>query len=171
MVLNLDNAIAYMRGLKLKGIRYSMYGSRTGIDGTGDCSGCIYKALLNAGCSPAGWVLNTDSMHDWLIKNGFKLISYCNEWNAQKGDIVISGKKGESTGAAGHVFMFVDKNNIIHCTYKDANNNGVYEEPETNIYSIYNKPFYVYRYNGVVPCETKELTLTFNGKKYKLVEI
>ncbi|MDQ6113110.1 peptidoglycan amidohydrolase family protein [Enterococcus gallinarum] len=43
-----------------------MSDSRTGTDGTADCSRAIYVCLRKAGASNAGWVLNTDSMHSWL---------------------------------------------------------------------------------------------------------
>ena len=56
-------------------------------------------------------------MHDWLIKNGFKLIAENVDWDAKRGDIFIWGKKGQSTGAGGHTGIFVDSNNIIHCNY------------------------------------------------------
>lgn len=96
--VNIETAIANMYALKAAKIRYSMNGSRTGADGTGDCSGTIYDSLRKGGASNAGWVLNTDSMHDWLVKNDFKLIAQNNEWTAKRGDIVIFGKKGASGG-------------------------------------------------------------------------
>lgn len=39
-----------------------------------DCSSAVYYALM-AGAISAGWAVNTEYEHDWLIKNGFKLIA------------------------------------------------------------------------------------------------
>lgn len=144
MSVNIEIAIKYMYDLKAKGIRYSMTGSRTGADGTGDCSGTIYQGLRNGGATNAGWVLNTDSMHSWLVKNGFDLIAQNKEWTAQRGDIVIFGKKGASGGAAGHVVIFISNTQIIHCTYKSAIANGVYVDNESTT-CPYNMGWYVYR--------------------------
>ena len=49
MMVNMDVAIAYMIQLQQKGVTYSMAGSRTGADGTADCSGAVYAALLKGG--------------------------------------------------------------------------------------------------------------------------
>lgn len=48
-MVNMDVAIAYMDQLWKKGVTYSMAGSRTGVDGTADCSGTVYAALLKGG--------------------------------------------------------------------------------------------------------------------------
>ncbi|MBP2099538.1 peptidoglycan amidohydrolase family protein [Enterococcus rivorum] len=146
MAINIETAINNMYALKNRGIRYSMTGSRTGVDGTGDCSGTIYDSLRKAGASNAGWVLNTDSMHSWLIKNGFELIAENREWPMKRGDIVILGKKGASGGAAGHVFLAVDGTNAIHCTWKNASENGVYVDNEATM--PYSMGWYVYRLKG-----------------------
>lgn len=87
-----------------------------------DCSSAIYYALMSAGAISAGWAVNTEYMHDWLIKNGYVLIAENQDWNSQRGDVVIWGLRGQSAGAGGHVVMFVDSDNIIHCNYA---NNGI----------------------------------------------
>lgn len=46
MMVNMDVAIDYMIQLQQKGVTYSMAGSRTGADGTADCSGAVYAALV-----------------------------------------------------------------------------------------------------------------------------
>lgn len=146
MSVNIETAINYMKSLKAKGITYSMSGSRTGSDGTGDCSGTIYQGLVNGGATSAGWVLNTDSMHDWLVKNGFDLVSSNKEWTMKRGDIIIFGKKGSSGGAAGHVVLAVDGTNVIHCTlgqYSNGYQNGISINNEIEM--PYNMGFYVYR--------------------------
>ncbi len=144
MAINLDTAIDYMYGLKARNIRYSMDYSRTGADGTGDCSGTLYAALRKAGATNAGWVLNTDSMHDWLLKNGFRLIARNQEWHAKRGDIVIFGEKGKSANAAGHVVIFINNTQIIHCTWKSDAVNGVFVENEATA-CPYSMGWYVYR--------------------------
>lgn len=146
-MINIETAIDYMYSLKNRGIRYSMTGSRTGSDGTGDCSGTIYQGLRNAGATDAGWVLNTDSMHNWLIKNNFDLIAANKEWNAKRGDIVIFGLKGSSGGENGHVVIFINNTQIIHCTWKNENANGVYVDNEATT-CPYDMGWYVYRLNN-----------------------
>lgn len=143
-MISMDTAIDYMYGLRAKNIRYSMDYSRTGADGTGDCSGTVYAALRKSGASDAGWVLNTDSMHDWLIKNGFRLIARNQEWHAKRGDIVIFGEKGKSANAAGHVVIFISNTQIIHCTWKSDSINGVFVENEATA-CPYSMGWYVYR--------------------------
>ncbi|MBD9707664.1 MULTISPECIES: peptidoglycan amidohydrolase family protein [Enterococcus] len=141
MSVNIEVAIREMQVLRTKGVRYSMYGSRTGTDGTADCSGAIYACLRKAGASNAGWVLNTDSMHGWLEKNGFQLIAQNKEWTAKRGDIVIFGRKGASGGAAGHVVLFINNTQIIHCNYA---RNGVSIDNEATT-CPYSMRWYVYR--------------------------
>ncbi len=152
----MEVAIKHMQELKARGIRYSMNGSRTGEDGTGDCSGTIYASLRKAGASDAGWVLNTDSMHSWLEKNGFKLIAQNQNWEAKRGDIVVFGPKGNSGGAAGHIVIFTSQYRIIHCTWKSATANGIYED-DSETTCPYSMGFYVYRLNST-PAPTKPNT-------------
>lgn len=143
MVVNIDSAISYMQQLKVNCVKYSMNGSRTGSDGTADCSGAVYASLRNAGASNAGWVLNTESMHDWLVANGFTCITYNRDWEAQKGDIFIWGQRGASAGAGGHTGIFVDHDNIIHCNYS---NNGITVNDYYNFWVADGCPvYYIYR--------------------------
>ncbi|AMB94891.1 peptidoglycan amidohydrolase family protein [Aerococcus sp. UMB8608] len=146
MKIDIDKAISFMRDLKAKGTTYSMYGSRTGADGSADCSGAIYAALRSAGASNLGQVASTESMHGWLVANGFKRIATNATWPAQKGDICIMGQIGHSANAGGHVWMFTSPTTVIHCSYKDGWNGGVYEEPETNVMGTYDYLGYWYVY-------------------------
>ncbi len=82
---------------------YSMYGSRNGSDGTGDCSGTITQALYEAGASKPAYLYSTETIHPYLIDNGFSLYAENTSWNAKRGDIVVMGKRGESAGAFGHI--------------------------------------------------------------------
>lgn len=98
MAVNTEKFLQAMYELKARGITYSMNGSRDGSDGTADCSGAIVSSLYKGGASKYSWLYNTDSMHDYLTANGYKLIAHNAEWSAQRGDIVIFGAKGNSGG-------------------------------------------------------------------------
>lgn len=82
---------------------YSMYGSRNGSDGTGDCSGTMTQALYEAGASKPAYLYSTETIHPYLINNGFSLYAENQSWTAKRGDIVVLGKRGESAGAFGHI--------------------------------------------------------------------
>lgn len=93
-----------------------MGGSRTGADGTADCSGAVYASLNKAGANlPIG---NTDSLFNDLPKLGFSKVASPFKY----GDIFIFGIQGQSSGAAGHTGIFLDGQKIIHCNY---GSNGV----------------------------------------------
>ncbi|MCI2172371.1 peptidoglycan amidohydrolase family protein [Schleiferilactobacillus perolens] len=147
MSFSIDAAIAYMYQLQKNGVTYSMDGSRVGTDGTADCSGAVYAALRTGGMPSGGYVLNTESMHGWLLANGWKRVADDSDWNAQRGDVFIWGKIGQSGGAGGHTGIFVDHDNIIHCNYAhngvSINNHDAYWAADGCPY------FYAYRYEGV----------------------
>lgn len=143
MVVDTEKAIAWM-GLKKGRVSYSM-DCRNGPDSY-DCSSAICSALIYAGASNPGWLLNTEYMHDWLVQNGFELIADNEDWDSQRADIAIWGFRGQSAGAGGHVVMFIDADNIIHCNY--ANNNitiNNYNQTAAASGWMYS---YVYRYTG-----------------------
>ncbi|EOH86682.1 peptidoglycan amidohydrolase family protein [Enterococcus pallens] len=140
MVVNIETAINNMYDLMRRATRYSMYGSRIGTDGTADCSGAIYDSLRKGGATNAGWVLNTDSMHAWLVQNGFKLVAQNQSWAMKRGDVIIFGLRGSSGGAAGHIVIAIDGTNVIHCNYSA---NGVSVNNENTL--PYSMGFYVYR--------------------------
>jgi hypothetical protein len=114
MSINIEKAITWMEAREGR-VSYSME-ERDG-DDSYDCSSSMYYSLRSAGASSAGWAVNTEYMHDWLIKNGYELIAENTECTAQRGDIFIWGKRGASAGAFGHTGMFIDSVNIIHCNY------------------------------------------------------
>ncbi|HEL1906690.1 TPA: glucosaminidase domain-containing protein [Streptococcus suis] len=114
MALNMEQAIAWMEARRGK-VTYSM-DYRNG-PGSFDCSSSVYYALMSAGAISAGWAVNTEFEHDWLIKNGYKLIAENQDWDAKLGDIFIWGRRGQSSGAGGHTGIFIDPDNIIHCNY------------------------------------------------------
>nr|DAW77467.1 MAG TPA: peptidoglycan hydrolase [Caudoviricetes sp.] len=114
MGIDIEKGVAWMQARKGR-VSYSM-DFRDGPDSY-DCSSSMYYALRSAGASSAGWAVNTEYMHAWLIENGYELISENAPWDAKRGDIFIWGRKGASAGAGGHTGMFIDSDNIIHCNY------------------------------------------------------
>ena len=140
MPINIENAIAWMRAREGK-VSYNME-YRDG-DDSYDCSSSVYYALRSAGASSAGWAVNTEYEHDWLIKNGYELIAENIECDAQRGDIFIWGRRGASAGAGGHTGIFVDSDNIIHCNYRY---NGITVNSHDYIWALAGQPyFYIYR--------------------------
>lgn len=119
MPINIEQAIAFMMNRR-GNVTYSM-DYRDG-PGSYDCSSSIYYALLSAGATSAGWAVNTEYEHDWLIKNGYELIAENSDWDAKRGDIFIWGRRGQSAGAAGHTGVFIDADHVIHCNWA---NNGI----------------------------------------------
>ena len=139
----MEQAIAWMEARRGK-VTYSM-DFRNGPNSY-DCSSAVYYALLSAGAISAGWAVNTEYEHDWLIKNGFKLIAENSVFAAQRGDVFIWGKRGQSAGADGHTGIFVDSNNIIHCNYA---RNGITVDGYLAIARASgNKYYYIYRPHG-----------------------
>ena len=140
MGVNIDEGISWMQARKGQ-VSYSM-DYRNGPDSY-DCSSSIYYALLSAGAVSAGWAVNTEYEHDWLIKNGYELIAENTPWDAQRGDIFIWGRKGYSSGAGGHTGMFIDSDNIIHCNWP-YDSISVNDHDERWLYA--GRPYYyVYR--------------------------
>lgn len=138
-MVNMNGAIQYMERLIGK-VTYSMYGSRTGTDGTADCSGMVYKAMIENGATKETYPVSTETQHAWLLKNGFKLIAFNKEWKMQRGDVVILGIKGQSAFAGGHTFIAYDNVNAIDCSW-DRNGIAIRNEREMP----YNLGWYVYR--------------------------
>ena len=142
-MIDIEKAISYGRNLVGK-IRYSMTGSRTGVDGSADCSGFVYQCLRKAGGTNFGYVPSTETLHEYFKKNGFKLISENKEWPMKRGDIVIWGKKGYSAGAGGHVGICLNNVNWIECTA--WRNLGVTVQDHDARWAMNGGPyFYVYR--------------------------
>ncbi len=143
MTVDTEKAIAWM-GLKEGRVSYSM-DYRNGPDSY-DCSSAICSALIYAGASNPGWLLNTEYMHDWLVQNGFELIAENEDWDSQRADIAIWGFRGQSAGAGGYVVMFIDADNIIHCNY--ANNNITIDNYNQTAAASGWMYSYAYRYVG-----------------------
>lgn len=85
-----------------------------------DCSSSIYHALIYAGILPQGFRIgNTETEFVDLPKFGFQRIEAdANGYiPTQRGDIFIWGKQGYTNGAGGHTGIYIDNDNIIHCSY------------------------------------------------------
>ncbi|MCQ9212836.1 peptidoglycan amidohydrolase family protein [Streptococcus sp. B01] len=113
MAINTETAIRWMTDRKGR-VTYSM-NQRTG-PSSYDCSSAICYALMSAGASHIRAV-TTESAHAWLLANGYALISENQDWDTERGDVIIWGRKGQSIGAGGHIMLALDADNVIHCTY------------------------------------------------------
>lgn len=85
-----------------------------------DCSSSIYHALIYAGILPQGFRIgNTETEFVDLPKFGFQRIEAdANGYiPTRRGDIFIWGKQGYTNGAGGHTGIYLDSDNIIHCSY------------------------------------------------------
>lgn len=144
MVVNPSLILAWMLAREGK-VTYSMT-YRTGPDSF-DCSSSMYYAGVAGGMSTLPWPCSTETMHDWLLQNGWVLLAENQEADVQAGDIFIWGQKGYSAGAFGHTGIFLDsEGTIIHCNY---GYNGITRNKHDEIWGYNGQPyFYFYRYNG-----------------------
>lgn len=137
-------------------LTYSMYGSRNGSDGTADCSGSISQALKEAGVNIVG-LPSTVTLGSQLANNGFYRVSKNEDWNAQRGDIILmswGADMSTSGGAGGHVGVMMDSVNFISCDYstQGAVGQAINTYPWNDYYAA-NKPRYieVWRYAESAP--------------------
>ncbi|HEM4165687.1 TPA: glucosaminidase domain-containing protein [Streptococcus suis] len=127
MTINLETSIRWMSD-RVGKVSYSM-DYRNGPNSY-DCSSAVYYALMAGGAISAGWAVDTEYMHDWLIRNGYVLVAENKPFNAQRHDVFIWGKHGYSSGEGGHTGIFVDNVNIIHCNFK---RNGITIDDYNNV--------------------------------------
>ncbi|MFA9493532.1 peptidoglycan amidohydrolase family protein [Streptococcus sp. E17BB] len=140
MGINIETAISWMSARAGK-VTYSM-DYRNG-PGSYDCSSSVYYALMSAGAISAGWAVNTEYQHDWLLKNGYKLIAENTTFDARRGDVFVWGRRGQSSGSFGHTGIFIDGDNIIHCNYA---NNGISINEHDVTWAYAGRPYYyIYR--------------------------
>lgn len=143
---NLDRAIDWFMDRKGK-VTYSM-NSRRGPTSY-DCSSAIYYALIQAGIFPEGiYIGNTESLFNDLERHDWKILpeSPGGFIDARKGDIFIWGRRGASSGAFGHTGIFVDANNIIHCS---LGYNGIAVSNHDWLWGLNGQPANtIYRYTG-----------------------
>ena len=114
-----------------------------------DCSSSIYHALIYAGILPAGFRIgNTETEFVDLPKFGFQRIEAdINGYiPTQRGDIFIWGKQGQTSGAGGHTGVFIDGDNIIHCS---AGYDGIHTNNHDELAGWNNvQDLTIFRYTG-----------------------
>lgn len=122
-----------------------------------DCSSAVYYALKESGGLPHNInVGNTDSLFGDLERNGWVMLQPDANGNVstQRGDIFIWGGRGTSSGAAGHTGVFIDSDNIIHCSY---GYNGIHVDNHDWLWAYNGSPIYnFYRYVGNAPAPNPE---------------
>jgi hypothetical protein len=149
---SIDNALKWMTD-KIGNVTYSMI-DRNGPNSY-DCSSSVYHALI-AGefLPPATWVGNTDSLFNDLEKHGWVQLTADASGNypTQRGDVFIWGTRGQSTGGFGHTGMFVDADNVVHCS---MGYNGMAISNHDWLYSIQSEhpPVTFYHYVGAPAIE------------------
>lgn len=128
-------------------VSYSMI-NRNGANSY-DCSSSIYHALIYAGILPAGFRIgNTETEFVDLPKFGFQRIEADSNGYipTQRGDIFIWGKQGYTNGAGGHTGIYLDSDNIIHCSY---GYNGIHTDNHDWLAGINGvQDLTVFRYTG-----------------------
>lgn len=142
-MINIEKAISWFYE-RLGKVTYSM-SRRTGPKSY-DCSSSVYYALVSGGASEKSYPVSTETAHDWLVKNGYELIAENKPWQAKRGDITIWGKRGYSSGANGHIMLWVDSEKVIHCNY---NSNGISIDNHDIMWASYKPYFYTYRLKKV----------------------
>lgn len=146
------NGMVSLRGK----ITYSMFGSRDGSDGTGDCSGIMSRVLKDVGFNIQD-LPSTVTLGQQLAKNGFYRVSQNQDWDALTGDIVLmswGADMSTSGGAGGHVGVMMDATYFISCDYstQGAVGQAINTYPWNDYYAS-NKPSYieVWRYSDSAP--------------------
>lgn len=114
-----------------------------------DCSSAIYHALIYAGILPQGFRIgNTETEFVDLPKFGFQRIEAdVNGYiPTQRGDIFIWGKQGYTLGANGHTGIYLDNDNIIHCSYGYR---GIHTDNHDDLARLNNTQYLtIFRYTG-----------------------
>ena len=114
-----------------------------------DCSSAIYHALIYAGILPQGFRIgNTETEFVDLPKFGFQRIEADTNGYipTQRGDIFIWGKQGYTNGADGHTGIYLDNDNIIHCSYGYR---GIHTDNHDDLARVNNTQYLtIFRYTG-----------------------
>jgi len=143
----MDRAIEWFAQRQGK-VTYSMI-HRNGETGAFDCSSAVYHSLIYAGILPQGFRIgNTETLFVDLPKFGFQRIEAdANDYiPTQRGDIFLWGKQGQTAGANGHVGIYIDSDNIIHCSY---GYNGIHIDNHDWLAGINNVQYLtIFRYTG-----------------------
>ena len=113
-MINIEKAISRGQSIRNQGFTYSM-GNRWGARQR-DCSSFVYDCLSSGGGSKEKYVPSTETLHSYLIKNGFKLIAENKEFPMKRGQVIIWGKRGFSSGENGHTGIALDNQNWLEMT-------------------------------------------------------
>lgn len=108
----LDPFINWFQARKGK-VRYSM-NARLG-PSSYDCSSAVHFAAKHAGLLPSNHYIGST---ETLFAMKGKYLDEISRADIRFGDIFIAGRQGASGGAGGHTGAVIDKNNIIHCSYR-----------------------------------------------------
>lgn len=165
--MNTDVLINWFESRRGK-LTYSMYGSRNGSDGTADCSGSISQALKEAGVNIIG-LPSTVTLGSQLANNGFYRVSKNEDWNGQRGDIILmswGADMSQSGGAGGHVGVLEDANTFISVDYWTGGQAGTAVSSHNwDQYYAIEKPAYIeaWRFSGSTA--TQPNTVVSGGRK------
>lgn len=108
----LDPFINWFQARKGK-VRYSM-NARLGPNSY-DCSSAVHFAAKHAGLLPSNHYIGST---ETLFSMKGKYLDEISRADIRYGDIFVAGRQGASGGAGGHTGAVIDKNNIIHCSYR-----------------------------------------------------
>lgn len=108
----LDPFINWFQARKGK-VRYSM-NARLGPNSY-DCSSAVHFAAKHAGLLPSNHYIGST---ETLFGMKGKYLDEISRADIRFGDIFVAGRQGASGGAGGHTGAVIDKNNIIHCSYR-----------------------------------------------------
>lgn len=108
----LDPFINWFQARKGK-VRYSM-NARLGPNSY-DCSSAVHFAAKRAGLLPSNHYIGST---ETLFGMKGKYLDEISRSDIRFGDIFVAGRQGASGGAGGHTGAVIDKNNIIHCSYR-----------------------------------------------------
>lgn len=145
----MEAAIQWFYDKEAQHITYSMNDRRGPT--SYDCSAAVYYSLIAGSIFPVGiYIGNTNTEFGDLEAHGFVKIQPNAEGNfdTQRGDIFIWGDRGDSAGAAGHTGMFVDANNVIHCSYAY---NGIHVNNYDNLHQANGFPDATYYHYAPAP--------------------
>ncbi|EOH94858.1 peptidoglycan amidohydrolase family protein [Enterococcus pallens] len=139
---SIDGVMDFMFSKQGK-VRYSM-AARMG-PYSYDCSSAVFFALIAGGFLKQGTGIgNTES----LYRLEGTLLTPISRSQVRRGDIFVAGKKGGSSGSAGHTGIFIDNDRIIHCTYSKANANFAVTPAKGWMGDYSGLPVYYYRLKG-----------------------
>lgn len=130
-----------------------------------DCSSAVFFALIAGGFLKQGsGIGNTESLYRL---EGTLLIPISRS-EVRRGDIFVAGKKGGSSGSAGHTGIFIDNDRIIHCTYSKKNANFAVTPAKGWMGDYSGLPVYYYRLkntsvSGSNESNTQQRVLAIDG--------